>query len=198
MPDKVERTFRELLSEVLVSTGVSLAVKKFTEKASDKVAEISKAKFEEQQRVAKERADLLEDLRLMEQKNPRSTEHIWRRHKEATAKCQENRMVSLLCKIPCDENEGRIPTLEFLNGVSDERFWQALNLLEHDAFWQWTQRFRYNASKMTKRDFDGLVINLQKGIGWTEEVTDNTAGQVALVVGKFTEGIEALRRKVRK
>jgi hypothetical protein len=82
------------------------------------------------------RAELLEDLRLMAEVD---RQNLTRRHKEAIAKDVECWFVKQLCKIPRDEREGRRPTLQWLNSLSDDEFGQMMELLDHDVL---TQQWR--------------------------------------------------------
>jgi len=90
-----------------------------------------------------ERGELFDELRRMHR---RDTDNLFRRHREAMKAGRENRLISLLCKIPkhaekrCQyglDPDAHCPGcrregLRDLNHYSDEAFSHTLELLDHD------------------------------------------------------------------
>lgn len=79
------------------------------------------------------RGQLLDDIRKLSKVE---REVLWRRHAEASERREENRFVILLSKIP---RGVRGDVFSALAKMPDDQFWQALELLHHDAVWQFLE-----------------------------------------------------------
>jgi aminopeptidase-like protein len=111
--DKLGKTLWEILGVAAIAAGTNVTIDKLKEHGSKTSSD--------------ERAELLEELRLM---SPEEKENLLRRHREAISTFQEQRFVRLLCKVRQDPQEGRRPTLKYLNDLSDQEFEQMVCLLD--------------------------------------------------------------------
>ena len=147
MAEAAKKAFWEIVKEALVALGMDVAFKEFTKKGLQVAAATVGDKITNDQR-----AELLDDLRKMPAED---TANIWRRHREAIANLEENRFVSLLCKLCEDEGAdklGRRPALKWLNDQTDEKFDQALYMLEHDVPLQWLKKIRREGGRIAEKD----------------------------------------------
>ena len=80
------------------------------------------------------RMQLYADIAKIEAEGDELT-NLWLRLNAAAKQHRENRMVTLLAKLP-PEYEVRKQILLALDGMPEEKFDRALKLLEHDAVWQ--------------------------------------------------------------
>jgi hypothetical protein len=142
---------KDFAISAVTALGLDIAMKEFAKsgaaKAAEKgVEEIHKKVFQDK------RAQLLDDLRKMAAKDPKSIENLLRRHKKSIDDLNENRFVDLLLKVCPDGESGRAPNLKFLNDVDDDLFDQFLYMLDHDVVLQWWERIRRRSSRIAAKD----------------------------------------------
>lgn len=166
---KIWNRIKEPISDAFIFFGMDVAVKKIFSGLADKAA--GKVGDHVERVLKDDRAMLLEDLRVMETEDPASVANLRRRHKESYAKLEENRFVALLCKIPYDPQNGRRPTLKYLNGLDDEAFWQWLYLLEHDVVLQYIARVRQNLGRLIAVDWKRIKALATSSINAAAQMT---------------------------
>jgi hypothetical protein len=156
----IGKAFFQFLQELVVAVGADLVFLKFKDKVATDIGTSAGSL------VGRElndlRAELLEDFRIIQQADKKNAENLFRRHQEAKdsqVPTAENRFIKLLCKTCKDPSEGRRPTLIWLNGLSDQRFDQALAILEHDVFLQWFERFRRYGKKVIADNWQDLKLS---------------------------------------
>lgn len=195
----------DALTAVPVALGLDLALKNVLKVSADKAVELARARMEAQKEIAQKRREILNDFRIMTQKDPATTNNLWRRYQEAKDALEENRFIALLGEIKATSPQGRRPTLEFLNSVDDTRFWLCLNMLEHDWFMEWFRRVRRDGERIAKKEYDDLVAWIQKKLPKLQglariaatqskdvargavRLNDDAAGKLAGVVGKIAD-----------
>jgi hypothetical protein len=191
MPEsKTDKTIWEIVISAAVALGLDVAFKKFTAASLDKVIELGKLKLQREEQIACKRREILEDFRIMEQADPDTVKNLWRRYEEADVALRENRFIQLLGEIEKDPTLGRRPTLRFLNGLDDCRFWLALKLLEHNWFMEWFQRVRINGGRIAKHDLQVLSDGIAKTFTRSTEILDNMAGWLAPLAGQLADWLE--------
>jgi len=116
---RLGRTLLGMLGIAAIAAGTNVAM--------DKLAKDNPPREPGGKTPADERAELLEDLRVMKAEDKGN---LLRRYTEARIAFQERRFVRLLCNIRQDPQEGRRPTLKYLNDLSDPEFEQMVNLLD--------------------------------------------------------------------
>lgn len=199
MPDSTtEKTIWRIVIDALtaapVALGLDLVFKNVMRVSADKAVELAKARMEAQKEIARKREEILQDLRIMTQNDPQTTNNLWRRYAEAKADLAENRFIALLGEIYNDPTEGRRPTLAFLNGVDDARFCLCLDMLEHDYFMEWIHRIRRNAGRVTAKEYadlkqwiGGVYLHSKNAVRVVAQKNDDAAGKFAKIVGKFAD-----------
>ncbi len=130
--------------------------KKGAQMAAEQLGKIGEKVFKDQ------RAELLEDFRILEQKDPKNTANLKRRHCKAIKELKEGRFVTLLCKICPTETEGRRDTLLWLNNMSDKDFDQYLYMLEHDTWLQWLERGWRGLCRICEKAWNDLKSGLNR------------------------------------
>lgn len=113
------------------------------------------------------------DLIRIENEAGAPLQNIRRRLLEAKAEYRENRMVTLLTKIP-DDFGIRKEVYLALDGAADEQFEQSLDDLEHDAVWQFLGRICHLAGPRLQAAYqlvDGLIKRFGESEAWKKAET---------------------------
>lgn len=162
-----------------VAKGAVDIAKQATGEAIGKMATSVEERTEERLFDGKPRGRLLAILSKMDDKD---TENLWRHHREALEDddpTTEDRFIYNLTKLlgegrGADERCGDV--LKWLNGLEDDQFEQAIELLEHDAVAQVLQKIKLHTWE-TVRDI------LIKAAG----VAEKAVNEVANTIGKVKE-----------
>lgn len=162
-----------IIRDVVISAGLDAALLAIIKKGMQTA--VQKAGEEFDRRLEDRRAQLLDEIRLCEE-DGHNMNNLWRRHEKSIKKLEENRFVTLLCKLCPDEKEGRKPALIWLNGISDKKFEQVLYFLDHDPFLQWAHKVRRRGGRLLKED----VIKLKGVLSGAEGVIRTTLRTVLI------------------
>ncbi len=131
LKEKVKEELKEAIGDFSIATLAAILVHYILKRGGEVVLEKTQKRYGE---ITDQRAEIAQDL--LNLKPDEKANLIARLEKARQTPGEENRMVTLLCRLPKDEKGSRVELLKKFNALEDKEFDTVLYAIENDLITQ--------------------------------------------------------------